>query len=272
MKRYSLIAIVMKYVFFWRRMKVIVSYDNVPSLLIPSQSNKSYKEYLWKVFVKVLFPLADRVILPSNKARLDLVNNFNVPRKITFVNKNWVVQIPKDSKHNKKYDLIYTGRVDPAKNLTYLVDIVKDIKKILPKINVCIVGWGKEIDKIVRLIHQDSLEKNIELVGSQRDVSKFLLSSKVFVLTSHFEGLPISALEAMAHGLPVITTNYPGAEELVVNGRSGHICKNKKQFVRKAVELLKDEKKRRKLGDIAREHVMLNHAEEQLVDFVDLLF
>ncbi len=270
MKGYSVLAIIMKYLFSWRGIKVVVSYDNIPSLLIPAQHHSRFKIILWKLIIRLFYPYADWIVLPSDVAKLDMIKNFGVSQDRVIANKNWVLEFPNRKDKKIKYDLIYTGRIDSVKNLSKFVEIVGEIKRKYPKVRACIVGWGKEIDKISKLINEKSLEKQIELAGSQKDVSKYLASSKIFLLTSDFEGLPISALEAMAHGLPVVTTNYPGADELVVQGKTGFVCKRESEFSSKILQLLLNVEKREKMGAQAREYTKIHHSERNLKKFVDL--
>ena len=93
----------------------------------------------------------------------------------------------------------------------------------------------------------------------------------MFCLTSLYEGLPVAALEAMAHGLPVITTAYSGAEELVQNRKTGYICTDKQEYVACIIRLLCDDKQRTKVGRQARAYVRKHHGEENLKRFVGLL-
>jgi glycosyltransferase involved in cell wall biosynthesis len=151
------------------------------------------------------------------------------------------------------------------------VKIVKELIKTRPNLKAAIVGWGKEMDKISKLIFNEKLEDCIELVGSQKDISKYLTVSKVFLLTSRFEGLPISALEAMVHRLPVISTNYPGSRELIKDGVTGYVCGNKKDFINKLNSLLNNEKVRREMGEKASDWVIKYHSRDNLEAFVDSL-
>lgn len=267
MRRFSIIAILMKYVFWWRGIKVIVSYDNIASLLIPAQFKRRPRMVIWTTLMKLLYSRADRVILPSDVAAKDMIENFGVPRDKIAVNKNWVSS-KKSSKQNKIYDLIYTGRIDPVKNLSMFVEVINTLKKSKKGIKGCILGWGEEMDRVSNLAEAKSLNNSIEFLGSQIDVSQYLSKSKIFLLTSKFEGLPISALEAMAHKLPVVTIAYPGADELVSNGVDGYICKNKKELVEKIQVLLTNNSKRREMGNKAMRKVTLYHGQNNLEDFV----
>jgi len=271
MEKYSVIAIFMKYIFWWEKIKVIVSYDNIASLLIPIEKDSNFDGLIRKKLIRNFYPRADLVVVPSNKSKLDMNKNFGVPRKKITVNKNWVLSYGWKKGKNYRFDIIYTGRVDPVKNLSSFINVVKKVKGVYPAVKACIVGWGEEIDRISNLIHSKSLELSIELAGSQKNISKYLYDSKIFLLTSDFEGLPIAPLEAMAYGLPVVTRDYPGAEELVKNGKTGYIGGSEEILAGHLLELLADEEKRQKMGARAREYVQKFHGEKNLEKFVSLL-
>ncbi len=126
------------------------------------------------------------------------------------------------------------------------------------------------MDPVLSLAQQYDLIPAISFVGVQQDVSQYLSLSKVFCLTSRYEGLPIAALEAMAHGLPVVTTGYPGADELVQESKTGYICMNRAEYVSRVIRLLEDEGLRSRMGERAREYVRMYHGEENLEKFVRL--
>jgi glycosyltransferase involved in cell wall biosynthesis len=269
MRRFSIIAVIMKKIFWWRNIKVVISYDNVASLLIPTYEKGRFNYSIIKTLVSLFFSRADVVVVPSVTAKDDMIKNFSVfPGKI-IVNKNWVIKTGKQ-KIRPKYDLVYTGRLDPVKNLKFLIEIVEILAKEIPNLKVCLVGAGSDEYKLKQLVKKKSLLGIIEITGSQKDVYKYLINSKIFVLTSELEGLPISALEAMSCGLPVITTNYPGANELVSNGVNGFICKDKSEYINRVIEVLTNENKRKEIGEQARKFVKFYHSKRKLKEFAYL--
>jgi glycosyltransferase involved in cell wall biosynthesis len=267
----SLIASVSKAVFFWRKIKVVISYDNVPEIYLKHAHESKKKFVLWKILLKLCINIADVVVVPSETAKRNFLKEFGSKKKKIVVNKNWVLSKRKLFRRQKKYDVIYTGRVDVAKNLGLFVEVVTDLVNKHPDLLACIVGWGDEIDRITKKIFSLSVEKNIELAGTRENIFEYLSKSKIFLLTSEFEGLPISALEAMKCGLPVVTSDYPGAQELVIDGETGYICSEKKDFVNKINMLLDDKKLIRTMSKKAMDFVENNHGKRQLDEFVGLL-
>src|SRR3989338_2775746 len=94
-------------------------------------------------------------------------------------------------------------------------------KRISPDARFLLVGDGALRKTTEKLIHKFNLEKQIILTGWRRDIPRILSAIDVFVLTSLWEGLPISVLEAMATSKPVITTHTGGVAEIIIEGGAG---------------------------------------------------
>jgi glycosyltransferase involved in cell wall biosynthesis len=138
-------------------------------------------------------------------------------------------------------------------------------------VRAAIVGGGPGLADLERQSSRFGLEDHLAFAGWQRDVTPWLSASRLFCLTSHHEGLPIAALEGMALGLPVISTRYPGAEELVQDGETGFLCRDRAEFVDRIVRCLTQEPLREQLGRRAREFVATNYGPNNLRQFVELI-
>lgn len=270
MRKYIVISVIAKYIFWWRKIKIVAGYDNVASHELEDVVSSPFKRSVWRKLIRFTFPLTDILVVPSDASRSDLVKNFGVPKNKVVVNKNWVF-VPAKWSIKKDNSLLYIGRVDPQKNIGFMIDVVDKIRKFVPLVRLDIVGNGKQIESIKQEIAKKHLTKHIRLVGSQVDVGKYLKTARVFLLTSDYEGLPIAALEAMAYRLPVITTNYPGAGELVVNGKTGFIAKNKVDYIRKVKMLLTNSQKQNSMGIQAQSDIRSRHGIKNLIKFVKLL-
>lgn len=103
------------------------------------------------------------------------------------------------------YDIIYTGSFVDVKRIDILIKSVYIVKnKYNTIIKVCLVGDGRLREKYKEIIKKLDIENQFHFVGNQSNVEYFLLRSKVFIMTSEFEGLPQAMIEALACGLPVI--------------------------------------------------------------------
>ena len=115
------------------------------------------------------------------------------------------------------------GRLATQKNHLMLIDSMKLLKEKIPTIKCEIYGDGPEKQLLQQRIEELQLGHTVSLAGQKTDVHKWIAKSQVFVLTSEYEGQSNALIEAMMLGKPVITTDYPGADEVVQNNISGLI-------------------------------------------------
>jgi glycosyltransferase involved in cell wall biosynthesis len=109
-------------------------------------------------------------------------------------------------------DIIFIGRLIREKNADLLVRATRILMEKYPDSRVIIVGEGPDREKLKRLIDENGLETCITLHNfftDHNDLIALLKASRVFVLPSTREGFGISALEALACGLPVVTVDHP---------------------------------------------------------------
>ena len=99
-----------------------------------------------------------------------------------------------------KYDLIFVGRLTDVKQPLLFIDIVKEVKKHKPNIKTCLVGDGDLYDSCKQEIDNNNLNKNIELVGFKSNPFPYIKNSRLALLTSKFEGLPMSVIECLILG------------------------------------------------------------------------
>jgi glycosyltransferase involved in cell wall biosynthesis len=118
---------------------------------------------------------------------------------------------------------IFVGRLLAEKGIREFIEAARIVKAKYPKSRFLIVGGPASNPSSIgeAEIRELAREGVVEWVGHVGDVRPYLHASTVFVLPSYREGLPRSALEAMACGLPVITTDVPGCRNVVQNGVNG---------------------------------------------------
>lgn len=121
-----------------------------------------------------------------------------------------------------------------------------------------LIGDGPVSKDVSKYIIEHRLTEKVFFLGWRDDVHKFMKRCDLFVLpTYYFEGLPVTILEAMASGKPVIATRHRGCEDEVVHGTTGYLIdiKNPKQLAEKIDVLLNDEALRVKMGQAGRDRV-----------------
>jgi len=154
------------------------------------------------------------------------------------------------SREKKIYDLIYIGNFVDVKDLPLWVDTVECVKRDFPNIKCIMVGDGERFNDIKERIHSKGLEENIVLAGRKEDVNEYIKKSKLLLMTSKSEGLPMVVIECMALGTPVVVPNVGDIKDLVVNGKNGIIVdkRNSKNFAKEIINLLNNKERYEKLS------------------------
>ena len=148
------------------------------------------------------------------------------------------------------------GRITNVKNHRFFVDIAKLFYEKNKEANVkfAIVGGGELKDEIEEYKNSLGLSNKVCLLGWQDNMAEIYSGIDIFALTSKNEGTPVSMIEAMASGLPVVSTNVGGVSDLIEDGVSGYPISdfNKEEFVSKLEKLASDKDLRLALGKNGR--------------------
>jgi len=149
------------------------------------------------------------------------------------------------------------ARLHPQKNHELLIETAARVVKTLPNTRFLVVGDGDDRMRFERQAQSLGIAKNVMFLGTREDIPDLLAATDVSVLTSHYEGLANSLLEAMAVGKPIVTTGYAGADELVTDGHEGFITPmgDADAMARRIRELLQDPSLRQRLGENGRRTV-----------------
>ena len=122
----------------------------------------------------------------------------------------------------KKFDVIMVARFCDQKDYGTLFRSLSGLEEY----KVVCVGQGTESTNFRDLVRSESgvsALDSIRGIGATKNVTRWLRRAKVFVLTSHYEGLPLAIIEAMSQGLPIIATNVGGVNEIVLDGENGFL-------------------------------------------------
>lgn len=120
--------------------------------------------------------------------------------------------------------LMLVARLDPLKDLATAVRTVERVAREQPGTRLLLVGEGPERAMVESLVRTKSLEKHVRLLGLRRDVAHLLAAADLFLLTSISEGIPVTVLEAMASGVPVVATSVGGLAEIITHGQDGFLA------------------------------------------------
>jgi len=104
-----------------------------------------------------------------------------------------------------------------------MIEIAKAVNEKTKHIEFHLAGEGPERSKLQALIQRYSLNETFVLHGHVEDMLTFYRSLDLYLNTSVHEGIPMSILEAMAHGLPVVAPDVGGISEIISNGEDGYL-------------------------------------------------
>lgn len=156
--------------------------------------------------------------------------------------------------------IITVGRLVEAKGYGDLLNALDELRRTHPHVLLAIVGAGDYLQKITETIGSLGLEEHVRLLGLRSDVPTILAASDIYVSASHAEGLPVSILEAMSAGLPVVATSV-GDIPLIVKPDFGSCvpAHEPAQMAAALRDLIENTNKRISFGIMAREYVAHNH-------------
>lgn len=172
---------------------------------------------------------SDIVTSVSNSLRDDTREFFGIERDIEVI-PNFIDIDKYDKKHNlcernkiahgDEQIIVHISNFRPLKRV---IDVLKIFDKISQKVNskLIMVGDGPEKKKAKDFLRQNDLKNKVIFLGNTNEVDEILCSSDLFLLPSEKESFGLSALEAMALKVPVISSNVGGLKELNINGNSG---------------------------------------------------
>lgn len=134
----------------------------------------------------------------------------------------------------------HVGRLDEAKNHSFLLDIFKEYLKINSNALLVLIGSGEKENEIISKINQLDISKNVRMLGNQMNVNELINIFDVFVFPSIYEGLPLSVLEVQANGLPSIISDRISKEVAVSDCIKYMSLSDSKEDWAKMIDIKKD--------------------------------
>lgn len=228
---------------------------DVSKVILSRKNGKIYKD---------LFDQAD-LILPISNLWRDALIGAGAPEHKTFVHHlgvdvDSVQQKAKETSASSKTRIITTARFTEKKGLPVALKGLADAIKKAPELEFQydIIGSGNDAAEITDLIEKLNLSQIVNLHGalSHSRVKEMLCNADIFMLPSHTakngdqEGIPVSLMEAMAAGIPVLSTIHSGIPELIEDGYSGILVeeKNHQQLADAIIQLAECHKLRSQLA------------------------
>lgn len=227
---------------------------------------------------RLLAGISDYVLVFSPQVKEDVVRYDRVPAaRLRMLTPG--VRLgelgPGESKDAAKKRLGVSGfclgnvaRLEEQKGHEDLLVAVSRLHREIPELTLLLVGEGTREDRLRGLAQELGLQQVVRFLGTRRDIPRILQALDVFVMPSRWEGIPLTLLEAMGSGLPVVSTRVGRAPEIVEDGANGRLVPvaDPGALARAVLELYQEPHKRREWGEQARHAVLEKYTLEHFLD------
>ena len=198
------------------RTKHIISERNDPSHFAGKR--------IIKFFSRLLIRLGDGYVFQTSEAQRYYGRRI-ASKSIVIANPLFHIELMPEKEYSRERDknIVTVGRLNKQKNHLLLIEAFSKIANKYPEYKLTIWGEGKERPVLEKNIRDMELENKVLLPGSTDNVFQKIYNAAMFVLPSDFEGMPNALMEAMALGLPCISTNCPcgGPKDLIKDMENG---------------------------------------------------
>lgn len=194
---------------------------------------------------------SDRVTAVSESLKQDTLRLFDIKKNINvipnFIDTEKIKLKGKPCERSllaEKEEKILT-HISNFRPLKRIMDVISIFEGVQPKIKskLMMVGEGPEKKRAIQYVNEKGLEEQVLFLGNSNEIDKILCYSDLFLLPSEKESFGLSALEAMAHGVPVISSDAGGIPEVNKHGKTGYLSKigDTESMTLNALSLLQNE-------------------------------
>jgi len=222
----------------------------------------------------------DRIITVSENLKKELVGKYRIApeKKFSVVELGFELEelfkLP-PRQNSEVINIGIIGRLVPIKNHKMLFRAIKGQSPsgTVP-VRYIVIGDGEMRAELGRYVQELGIESIVEFRGWVKDLKAIYEELDIVALTSLNEGTPVSIIEAMAAGRPVVATRVGGVADIVQDGKSGYLVESEdvEEFSRKLMDLIKDPEKRRNFGEYGRNIVKNRFSKERLIKDTEKLY
>ncbi|MFV1982140.1 MAG: glycosyltransferase [Thiohalomonadales bacterium] len=265
--------------------RLAASITRVPCIITTVHSTNTWKGTIHRFVDQVLSLITDRVVACSEEVANVLIASFKISRKRIEIISNGIdfnrfeaVKLTTireiDSLASDITKMVVIGRLHPAKGHLDLIKAITHIKAGNTKFHVFLVGEGELKDQIITNCIESNINENVTLMGQRTDIPEILAKTDIFIMPSHWEGLPMALLEAMAMSMPVIATRVGGIPDVIENGVNGFLIDKSDdvELANKMVKLINDKELRSAFGNEAKKTVIENYSAKNASEKYELLY
>jgi glycosyltransferase involved in cell wall biosynthesis len=213
-------------------LRLVVAEHNQLSQTARNATN--LKGRLTPIFARYLYPWADGIVAVSEGVAKDLARTACLPIEKIETIYNPVINAQMLAKAKEPVDhpwftatdvptILGVGKLEQQKDFPNLIRAFAKVRQVRHA-RLVILGWGPDRPELEKLVHSMGLQDDVDLPGYVQNPYAYMAKSTVFVLSSAWEGLPTVLIEAMALGIPVVSTDCEsGPAEILADGEYGYL-------------------------------------------------
>mgnify|MGYP001626322945 FL=1 len=232
------------------------------------QNNDAYYAYgkdiylPYRYLINFLYERLDYLAVPSHAIKEDLQKTFFIREDKFKILPNCInfekIDVLAKEECDLKADFINIGRLAHQKGQIYLIEAFKKVKDKIKDSKLVIVGEGDLRALLENKIKELGLQNDVMITGYQTNPYKYLKNSKMFVLSSVFEGFGNVILEAMYFGLPVISYECPGGPKEILKNDFGVLVppKDVDALAEAMINILSDKEKQSHYANMSKKRVL----------------
>lgn len=252
---------------------------NIPVIVSErSDPNEMYKKFIFKKLMKLLYPKANGYVFQTEKVKEYFLERGMQEKKAKVIanplNKEFVNSVYFGSREKT---IVSVGRLEEVKNFKLLIEAFLEVRKEFKEYQLIIYGEGTLHKQLNDFVKHLGLNGSVFLPGNKNNIKKYIEKATLFVLTSNYEGLPNALMEALALGIPSISTDCAsgGPRSLIKEGYNGFLVPvgGKEELIKKMLYLLRENKLRETISENAyksmkkyQPEIIYNEWEKFIVD------
>jgi len=262
--------------------RLIVRESNTAS--VATASNKDWFSRLVPYLKRCSYPKADAVVAVSKGVADDLAQNIRIPpdRIHVIYNPTFDDSIVRKAAEPLEHEwfavgqppvILGVGRLTHQKDFPTLLKAFAIVRAQVAA-RLVIIGEGSDRAQLLALASQLGVEPDVQLRGFEVNPYKYMARARVFVLSSIYEGLPNTLIEAQALGVPAVSTDCPsGPREILMNGAAGPLVAvgDFQTLAAEILRLLEDKELARRFADEGLKGVGRFRPEKAIKQYLDLL-
>ncbi|MBR2709088.1 glycosyltransferase [Candidatus Saccharibacteria bacterium] len=239
------------------------------------QDNPKIKSFsVWAILYKYISLKICKIIWVSEDALKNYYFSHFVEQKSivlqNVVDVNYIKTKATEYNIGEEYDVLFLGRLVALKNPKRALHIISLVKERKDDVRMAIVGEGEESTRLREYVLKNGLEKNVKMLGFQENPYPVLNNSKLLIITSEREGVPMAVFEAQALGKPVIGVKIDGLNKIIKDNENGYLSNNDRELSNRILQLLDNDNYGVLLDSLQSSFIRLNNENKFYCRIIEL--